>query len=66
MHEQPFEEVRDLLDEAKSKLNKTKRSLKNTKEPKNLLSKLVKKRKLAFEEVATNVKREVLVTLVFT
>ena len=59
MHEQPFEEVRDLLDEAKSKLNKTKRSLKNTKEPKNLLSKLVKKRKLAFEEVATNVKREV-------
>ena len=59
MHEQPFEEVRDLLDEAKSKLNKTKRSLKNTKEPKNLLSKLVKKRKLAFEQVATNVKREV-------
>ncbi len=57
--ERPYDEVRDLLDEAKSKLNKAKRTLKFAKEPNVLMKSLVKKRKKAVESTAHYVQKEV-------
>jgi len=57
--ERPFEEVRDLLDEAKAKLNKTKRTLKYATDPKNALKAMVKKRRKACQQASEYTKKEV-------